>query len=48
MGKYLAGFAAVYMLMVLEKDGSLGKIATNVFKGGEALISGIKPITQVG
>jgi hypothetical protein len=48
VGKYLAGFAAFYLLMVLEKDGTLGSIATDAFKGGEAFIKGIKPITTVG
>jgi hypothetical protein len=48
MGKYLAGFAAFYLGMVMLKDGTLGTIAEDASKTVVAGIKGIKPITQVG
>jgi hypothetical protein len=48
MGKYLAGFAAFYLGMVMLKDGTLGTVVGNAARTVESGIKGIKPITQVG
>lgn len=48
MGKYLAIGAAFFLGMVMLKDGTLLSVAQDAFKGGENIVKGIKPITQVG
>lgn len=45
MGKALAAFATVYLILVLTKDGTLPGLFNDAAKAGGDLANGLKPIT---
>jgi len=47
VGKGLAAFAAVYLGLVLVKDGTLPNLFNDAAKGASEFVRGIKPITNV-